>query len=248
MAQDYTQLVQTLSLLATQASTASGFVLPADFLVILPNAIAFADNRMYREFTFLAARTQDASLTFSGTTRSLSLQNMTTIVIVPEGLSLIAPVGAIPALGIRYPFEAAELGVIDIFWPQESLAIDPRTTSNRYWALRDQQTMVVGPTPDAAYSAEITGLFQPAPISATNPTTYLYTVYPTAYQAACMIYITGWMRNFGAQSDNPKIAVSWEDIYTKEAASIKAEEDRRRIAGTGWSPYLPTPLATPPRT
>lgn len=248
MAQDYTQLIQTLSLLATQATSTNGFVLSPDFQAILPNAIAFADNKMYREFTFLAARTQDASLTFSGNTRTLALQNMTTIVIVPEGVAMISPVGAIPALGTRTQFYAASLDVIDMFWPTESLTLDPRTTENRYWVMQNNNTIVVGPTPNAAWSAEITGLFQPAPISATTPTTYLYTVYPTAYQAACMIYITGWMRNFGAQSDNPKLALSWEDVYMKEAASIKAEEDRRRGAGVGWSANMPTPLASPPRT
>lgn len=245
---DYTALIQALTILASQASAANGYVIGADFANILPWAIAYAEGRIYREMTFLAARAQDASLTFSGTGRNLTLTQATTIILVPEGLALITPKGQIPALGKRVPFLQTTLDFIDINWPTESKTADPTVRDEWWWTMKDDATIVVGPTPNDTYAAEVTGLFQPAPVSATNTTTYLSLVYPNLLQAGCMIYITGYMRNFGAQADNPKMALSWESEYTTLAASAKAEEDRRRGAGTGWSPNNPTPLAKPERT
>lgn len=245
---NYTEFVQYISILATQASAANNYALPADFTNIFPAAIEYAEDRIYREMVFLATRAQDASLTFSGTTRSLNLQNMTTIIIVPEGLSIITPVGAIPALGTRLPCQEASLDYIDFNWPTESLTRDPSTVFERWWAMLDATTMVVSPTPDLAYGAEITGLFRPLQLSSTNPTTYITLSYPDLMVAATMIFVTGYMRNFGAQADTPGMSQSWETQYTKLAASATLEEQRRRGQGIGWSNNAPTPLATPART
>lgn len=248
---NYTDMVQSLTILARQAASTTGYVPSSpDFMNILPNAIDYAEDRIYREMTFLATRSQDASLTFSGNSRSLNLSQMSTIIIVPEGLSAITPVGSIPALGTRLPFLNASLDVIDTTWPVESLTVDPSTVQmvERRWAMLDAFTIVVCPTPDAAYYAEITGLFRPVEISATNPTTYISIWYPDLMIAACMIFISGYMRNFGSQADNPQMAMSWETQYGKLSASATLEEQRRRGAGVGWSQSAPTPLAKPDRT
>lgn len=246
---DYTDITQAWTILASQASASSGYQLPTDFSNILPDAIAYAEGRIYREMTFLATRAQDSSLTFSGNTRSLDLTAMTTIIVVPEGLSIITPKGAIPAAGRRVPVLEASLDWIDIMWPVESDTADPLTKLDEWcWAMKDATTIVVGPTPNDTFGAEITGLFQPTPLSTTNPTTYLTLVYPAFFICAGMIFITGYMRNFGAQADNPQMANSWETQYQKLAVSTRLEEERRRGQGTGWSNQQATPLATPART
>jgi hypothetical protein len=115
--------------------------------------------------------------------------------------------------------------------------------------MQDDATIVICPTPNAAYRAEITGLFQPEPISAVNPTTYLSTTYPELFENAVMVFLTGWLeRNYGPQSSDPQQALSHESQYQALLASAIAQEQRMRGQGTGWTPNLPTPLATPPRT
>lgn len=246
---DYTAFVQTVTILGSQASAANGYALPIDFSNIMPEIINYAEGRIYREMTFLGTRTQDSSLSFTGTTRSLNLQNMQTVVIVPEGLSLIYPVGQIPALGTRVPFLESSLDFIDLKWPQESQTQDPTVRQNGwFWAMRDNQTIVVGPTPNAAYGVEITGLFMPSPLSASNLNTYITTAYPDLMVAAGMIFVTAYMRNFGAQSDNPKMTQSWENQYQTLAASVRNEEERRRGSGQGWTNYQAAPAAEPART
>jgi hypothetical protein len=103
--------------------------------------------------------------------------------------------------------------------------------------MRDAFVMVISPTPDNAYTAEITGLFQPTPISEENPTTYLSTYYPDLLEVAILIFLAGALqRNFGAQSDDPRQAQAWEGQYQILVAGAKSEEMRRR----GLSPDMPT--------
>lgn len=245
---DYTAFVQALLILTSRASAANGYAAPTDFTNILPQAINYAEDRIYREMVFLATRAQDASLMFTPGSRTLGLQSMTTVIIVPEGLSAITPLGALPALGTRLGFGWATLDFIDVCWPTESLTQAPALSDNRWWTMRDAQTIICSPTMDQAYVAEVTGLFRPLQLSAANPNTYLTTSYPDLMLAASMIFMSAYLRNFGAQADNPQMSQSWEAQYKVLAASATLEEQRRRGQGQGWSQNAPTPLATPQRT
>lgn len=246
---DYDDFAQQITILA-EMSVSPGYSLAnvPDFANILPSVIAYAEGRIYRECVFLATRTQNYSQKFTAGNRSLSLAPITPTLIVPEGLAMIYPSSATnPALGTRLPFDVASLDVIDIYWPQESVTVNPSTVSYRMWALKDNATIVVGPTPDAAYTAEVTGLFQPTPLSETNETTYLSTIYPDIMLSAGMIFVSGFLRDYGAQSEDPRTGISWESQYEKQIASVGPEEQRRRSQGNGWSPNAPTPIAKPPR-
>ena len=50
-----------------------------------------------------------------------------------------------------------------------------------------------------------------------------------------MVFASGYQKNFGSQSDDPKMAMSWEDQYQKLMASANAEELRKKWAGPGWT-------------
>jgi hypothetical protein len=64
-----------------------------------------------------------------------------------------------------------------------------------------------------------------------------------------MVWLAGWLqRNYGAQTDDPRMAVSHETQYSSLRDSALAQEQRMRGQGTGWSANLPTPLAQPQRT
>ena len=80
----------------------------------------------------------------------------------------------------------------------------------------------------------VVGTIRPNPLSNTNTTTFLTTYLPDAFIAASMIFASGYMRDFGSQSDNPAQAQSWEAQYENLIKSAGAEEVRKKWAGPGW--------------
>jgi hypothetical protein len=247
-AQTWTTLQTTLLAALVKAQPPYN-VVPPDFAALFPQATSYAEARIYRDIVLLATRTQDASLVTAAASRVLSLATMTTQVIVPEGMALITPAGQTnPALGTRVWYDLADLDVIDLTWPQESVTVAPAINdwTPRYWALRDNQTMVFAPSVPGVYTVEITGLYQPAPISAANPTTYLSTVYPELLEMACLVFLTGPLtHNWSAQADDPKQALSYEGQYQTLMASARHEEMRRRglAPDTAAPPQMPRAAA-----
>lgn len=193
------------------------------FVTNFPEAIRYAEGRIYKELVLLATRTQDTSLSTVAGVRSIDLSTMTQPVIVPEGFALVAGGG-------RVPFDAASLDWIDEVWPVEATTRAPAMNDfqDRYWAMQDDHILVMCPTPDGPYTAVVTGLFQPLPLSASNTTTYLTATYPELMEAACMVFMTGaLLKNFGSKADNPQMAVSWE-TDTARLMDLAQDEERRR--------------------
>ena len=232
--------IQTAIIVALSQAPSPYNTIPPDFAVLFPQGTSYAELRIYRDLVMLCTRQQNSSLTTTPGSRVLDLSAMANPnggpIIVPDGLSLIVPAGtATPALGSRILYKEASLDLIDLIWPQEAVTSGPVSAEwiGRYWAMLDDHTMVVAPTPDSpngeVYTAEITGLFQPTPISNANQTTYLSTNYPDLLEAAIMVFMTGALqRNFGAQSDDPRQAQSWEVQYQTLMATARNEERRRR--------------------
>lgn len=234
---DYDGLVTALSDLLPVPSD------DAQFQSILPTIISDAEGRIYREMDFLATRVVDSTTPFIAGTRAYTLPSN---IILVQKVAAISPANTQPSAGTRYPLEMVALDVLDYMWP---IATGSSATGiPQYGAMQDENTLVVAPTPDAAYIAEITGIYRPDPISSTNTTTYISLNYPDLLVAACMIFGSAWQKNFGAMSDNPQQSISWESHYQTQMRSAYEEEQRRKGASTGWSPFQQTPLATPPRT
>lgn len=215
----------------------------ADYETILPAAIQDAEQRIYREMDFLATRTVQSTTTLTATKRLYLLPTTNVIILVVQGVSVITPFGSAFLTGKQVPLEPVSLDYVDSAFPDPSVQGVPSV-----WAMLDDKAIVVGQTPDQAYNVAITGTFRPASMSPTNETTYIGNIYPDLLVAACMIFLSGYQRDFGAQSDDPKMAISWEQLYQTRLKSALSEEQRRKGAGTGWSPFSPTPEATPPRT
>jgi hypothetical protein len=76
---------------------------------------------------------------------------------------------------------------------------------------------------------------RPSPLSASNTTTFISQFLPDLFMAAAMREAAGWMKNYGAQSDDPKQALSWDAIYTNLLPSAKLEENRKRFASGSWT-------------
>jgi hypothetical protein len=247
----YSDLTTALAILAQQydATGTFTFIKAPNFAAFLPRVIEYAEGRIYREITPLATRSSEASaVTFPGL-RTLQLNAFTPEPVVVEGLALIIPAGKTPRDGTRVPYEQVSIDFIDQVWPIEGTLRAPDPTSGeQYWALLDNQTVILAPTPDAQYTVEATGIFRPTPLSAANPSTYLTSFYPDVFVAACMISVSGFQRDYGAQADDPKLAISWESVYQELKGSAMEEEQRRRGQGPEQGNLPPAPESQQRRT
>jgi hypothetical protein len=95
------------------------------------------------------------------------------------------------------------------------------------FARPDDTNLFWGPAPDQAYPMEVVGTIRPTPLSVANPTTFLTLYLSDVFFAAAMVSASGYQRNFGAQSDDPKMAVSWESQLQTKLASARKEELRK---------------------
>lgn len=235
---NYSQLVTYLyTLLETDANDTS-------FAAILPATIQDAEQRIYLGMDFLNTRTTWSSTSFTANSRTYTFPTSQSTVMTVQGVAAITPAtAATPAQGTRNQLEPVSLDFIDSTWPTEALVGLPDS-----WAPLNDTQIVVKPTPDQAYPVEITGTFRPVPMSNSNQTTYIGNTYPQLLVAACMIFLAGYQRDYGQQSDDPKLATSWTTVYDDQLKLAMDEEQRRKGAGVGWSPFAPTPEAQPPRT
>lgn len=225
---------------------------PAEWTDSLPTIVNNAELRIYRDLDFLATRGQNSSLTFTAGNRVLSMAPMSgqtvagfptlnSYPVVVQGVAALVP----PNNG-RVRFILTSIDFIDMVWPDSTITQEP-STALAYYALLDHETVVVAPTPDKSYVAQVTGTWRPAPMSAGNPDTWLGDNLPDLLFKACMVEATGWMRDFGQQSDDPKLAMSWEAAYQAAKMNALEEEQRRKGQDPGWAPYSPTPLSGTPR-
>lgn len=215
----------------------------ADYTQILPAVIQDAEQRIYRDMDFLATRTVNSGLMFTIGSRSLMLPTTSTDIIVIQGCAQISPGGNTPSQGTRNALEPTTLDFIDFVWPTESV-----TGPGEYFTLLNNATLIVGPTPDQDYIAEITGTFRPAPMSPSNETSYIGNFYPDLLLAACTMFLFMWQRDFAPTGDNPEAPMSWETTYKERLKSALEEEQRKKFQSTGWSPFSTAPLSQPQRT
>ena len=227
----------------------------AMFTALIPTIITFAENMIYREpeFDFLSTRTADITQTTTTGTRSVSIPAQ---LLVVENVNLITPAGSSPKIP---DYERVQLwrtsrAWIDVTWPQESLTRAPKPFETM-WAIFSEEessaegayfipnNIIIGPTPDDQYTVEYLGIFQPAPLSATNTTSFLSVYFPDLFIAAAMFFAVGQLKkNYGAQSDDPRQAVSWQSVYSELKAGVAVQSARQKSMVDGFSPYPP---ATP---
>jgi hypothetical protein len=215
----------------------------ADFIAIRPSIIDYAEQRIYRELDLFATNVTDTSATLSANTRSLTMPTSIGTFIVIGNINVLTPVGSSPATGTRNPVQSTSRDVIDLLYPSGSTA----NGVPQYFAMIDPGTAMFGPAPDANYPVEIVGTQRPNPLTASNTTTILTTYLPDLFMAASMVFASGFMRNFGSQADDPKMATSWEGQYQLLKASAQTEQQRQNFASWGWTSETPSPVANAPR-
>ena len=226
---------------------------PANLAAAFPTIVNNAELRIYRDVDFLAFRGQNTSLTTTAFNAVFSLTGLagqqidgTAVAyawpVVVEGISIYTPAAA-GLNGVPVSLEFVSLDFIDFI----QNGYGTYSIGACYCAMRDDQTVILCPIPDNVYHTSVTGVWRPAPMSSSNTTTWLGTYASDLFFSACMIEAEGFIRNFGAQSDDPRTAMSWETQYQKHWLGIVNEERRRK----GLSPLpletLPPSLSNQPR-
>lgn len=214
------------------------------FVAILPSAIDYAEQRCYRELNLLNTVQTDASVSTVASMRTLAIPQS---FIVVNSAAILTPAGATQANGTRRPMTPVSVDVINALWPVANASQDVPSM----FAMQDQWTMILGPSPDAAYAVEVVGTYRPAALSASNTTTFLSTYLPDLFFAASMIFMSLYQRNFsaagGAAGNDPMMSGNWEAQYQLLFASANTEEARKQFAGASWTPRQVYPQAQPQR-
>lgn len=238
MALTYTTYVSSLANLAPTLTGDPGFQTD------LPNIIDDAEFQCYTDLDLLNTVVSDSSAALSTGTRSFSLPSANGTFIVTQGFNVITPAGTVnPDLGTRNPLLPISKEALTVLYPSTAGSSVPQ-----YMAPVSQSAWIVGPWPDATYQVEVTGTIRPAPLSSSNVTTLLSVYFPALFLAQSMVRLAGYMKNYGAAVDDPKMAVTWSSRYKELLASAEVEEARKKFSSSGWSDKNPTPIATPPRT
>lgn len=229
----YTLALQTM--IATSGADVS-------FQTILPSIIDYAEQRIYRELDLLSTDIADYSTTLTPNSRNASINQS---FVVTDTVNVLTPAGSGNSNGTRNPLVRVSKEVLNTLWPTNTSSAMPSVPT--MFAMIDQWDIIVGPPPDAAYGLEVIGTQRPAPLSAANPSTFLTDHLPDLFLAASMIFVSGYMRDFGAQTSDPAMSSSWEAQYEKLLASAMTEEQRKFGWGASWSSYPTSAAAEPQR-
>jgi len=218
----------------------------AEFLTILPQMIAYAELRMYRDLDFLFTSGSSTAYSLTAGSRVLNVPASTFpdgTLVVPEQINVITPAGTSnPDLGTRVPLLPTTKEFLDAVYGSSSTTGVPQ-----YWVPFDNYTFLVGPYPDASYTVELVGTYRPASLSSTNLTTFISLNLPDIMIMASMVYISAYQRNFGRASDDPQMAITYESQYQALLKGAAAEEARKKFEASGWSSQSASPFATPTR-
>lgn len=236
-----------VSEIATITGITSGVLVNGDnnFLGIMPGIIDYAEGRLYRDLDLPTARVTDTSVTCSSGVRSISLSTTQGTLLVLETLNILTSAGTTSSYATRVPLVPASQAVINAIYPS---AASSNCGQPEFFARITDTQIVFGPTPDQPYGTEIVATVRPNPLSASNSSTWLSQNVPELLLAAAMIFASGYMRNFGSQADDPKMAQSWEGQYNNLLKSMNVDSLRMKFQSQQWTSQAPSPIATPPRS
>jgi hypothetical protein len=201
------------------------------FQAVLGTLIDQAEQRCYRELDLLAA-TSSQTLALTAGSSMLDFSSLSPNLLILEDVNIVVPAGTTnPELGERlqaYPTSKE--------WLRATFGSSAVQGIPTFYAMNDDRTIILGPFPDAGYTAELVGKYRPVPLYDAPPddgtqTTFLTSVLPDLFLAAAMCAGSAYQHNWGAQSDDPRQAMSWETSFQGLLGSAKSEEMRKKYHG-----------------
>ena len=202
----------------------------ADIVVMLPTFIQNAELRIYRDLDLLSTVFRDTAGVLASNTRSYTLPSTFGQFVVVESVNFLSGGVRLNAL----TFVSREF--MDYMFSAETAPLS--TSTPRVFTRDSDQTLLVGPSVGASIvtpNLEVVGTVRPAPLSAINTTTFISTNLPDLLLFASMVEAAGWMKNYGAQADDPKMGLSWEARYQGALGPAVAEEARKNFQSGSWS-------------
>lgn len=218
MSYTYATYQTALAALMVTTTTDPGFV------TILPSIIDYAEQRAYRELGLLTTVVRQTG-TLTANSRDFTLPTGSGRFVTVDGINVYTPVSTTT---LRHALVKVTRDFIDVAWPSEA-AVSAATVPV-YYAMLTDQTVILGPPPGAGFTTEVVGFIRPTPLSATTTTTFLTSFLPDLFLAASMVFASGYQKNFGSQSDDPRASQSWEQQYQTLKASADSEETRKKFS------------------
>src|SRR6516164_1825224 len=124
-----------------------------NFGTFQPGAIDYAEGRIYRELNLIANQVRDTSASLTSSTRTFTLPNAFGSFVSVQDVNVITPASATLATGgARNKLAPCSIGFLDFLYPSEVSSTVPQL-----YAIVDQATIAVGPTPNSSYQVEVIG-------------------------------------------------------------------------------------------
>lgn len=226
--------------------TVGGIVQGVDtgFNAIMPQMLNYAELRIQRDLNLLPMRQVIAYSTTIGMPYILVSTN-DFVVINTVSLPNINPLLAVSKEYVQNVYVGVPEGTPQVFYVQGATTVYDG----------DMWEVALSPTPDQIYTVNITGEVRMPSLylNSVNSTlastgqTFISTWLPDLLIMASMIYISAYQRNFGRQSDDPQMSVSYESQYQTLLKGAVIEEARKRFTSGAWSSEAPATIATPTR-
>lgn len=219
-----------------------------NFLVELPNSVDYSELSLYRDLDFLCMKGPVEAINLAGSNgvglplgviaveSAYFLNGTNQVALCPlsiDAMQAIYGTGPVIASG-------AATGV-----PQYYAIVGGAGVSGGNWTPSLQ--LVLGPKPNAQYAIFAYCSQRAPPLSAANPTNFIWSNLPDLAWAAAMIYWSGVLKNFGAAGyvDDPQMSVTWNKEYQRLLAGARVEQDRLKLMSNGWQAMPPATLAQP---
>ena len=249
----YNGLVTQVCLLAPYQFDASGpVVVPLnqpEFTSLIPMMLNYAEQRIQRDMELLNVQVMRGPYPLTIGNNQLAVPPSDILVIQ----DVVANIGGTPT-----PLDPVSKAYMLTCWPATSTPGPPKVFALQGGDAPTQgltaTILLVGPPPDAPYQVNVIGESRlptlasyATPTDAATKTTWISTWLPDLLVMACMIYVSGYQRDFGRQSDDPQMAVSYESQYQALLAGANTQEFQRRFEADAWSSQAKSPVATPTR-
>lgn len=240
-------VTQLANMAVVQTQTVGGIVsgVDAEFNVLIPQALDYAELRIQRDMDLLPLQTSNSYTLMAGnnlfsisvndfvTTQTFSINGNPLLPVSKEFLQNVYGAGV-------------TLGQPQFYAPIGGDLATAGNTSNMF---------MLGPWPDSNYPVTVFGtqrmpslyLNSTDPTAAETNTTFISTWLPDMLMQAAMIVISQFQRNWGSASNSPDMGPTFEAVYQGLLASAKGEEFRKRYEASGWSSMPSSPVATPAR-
>lgn len=209
--------------------------------IIVPGAIEYAEQRIYRELDLLYTQTTDATKQVSSGVREFTISTSIGTFITVDQINIITPSATPSSAGVRVPLTVVAPEFLDITYPSGTVV----TGVPEYYAMRSNSLALLGPVPDGAYFAETIGIQRPAALSSGNSSTILTQYIPDVFVAASMVYASEYIKDMRLQPSPPTQAKDqpWEQHYQTLVKSAAVEQFRAKHESAGWTSIQPSPLA-----